>query len=211
MEISEAIEKEDFDTAINLLLESKGLDVDYEEQLMKYSEQLIRIYSELKMTDECCLELIEYLKNHYQSDLTYVRMLKALVKESESWNQIVCEIVNTNPYEYFVCSLLFEENRYEELMRKIEKSSNRVDLLDIYEKSLRKRMPKQVIEIYESYIMEEAERAYDRKGYSRLMQYLKKISRCEGGDVVARGIADVWKQNYKRRSAMMDELKKTGF
>lgn len=211
MEISEAIEKEDFDAAINLLLESKKLDADYEEQLKKYSEQLISIYCELKMTDECCLELIEYLKNHYQSDLTYAMMLKALVNESESWNQIVCEIVNTNPYEYFVCSLLFEEKRYEELMSKIEKSSNRVDLLNIYEKSLRKRMPKQVIEIYESYIIEEAERAYDRKGYSRLMPYLKKISRCEGGDVVARGIADAWKQNYKRRSAMMDELKKAGF
>lgn len=211
MEISEAIEKEDFDTAINLLLESKRLDADYEEQLRKYSEQLISIYCELKMTDECCLELIEYLKKHYQSDLTYARMLKALVKESESWNQIVCEIVNTNPYEYFVCDLLFEEKRYEELISKIEKSSNRVDLVDIYEKSLRKRMPKQVIEIYESYIIEEAERAYDRKGYSRLMPYLKKISRCEGGDVVARGIADSWKQKYKRRSAMMDELKKAGF
>ena len=62
MEISEAIEKEDFDTAINLLLESKRLDADYEEQLRKYSEQLISIYCELKMTDECCLELIEYLK-----------------------------------------------------------------------------------------------------------------------------------------------------
>lgn len=211
MEISAAIEKQDFDTAINLLLESKKLDADYEEQLKKYSEQLISIYCELKMMDECCLELIEYLKNHYQSDLTYARMLKALVKESGSWNQIVCEIVNTNPDEYFVCSLLFEEKRYEELMRKIEKSSKRVDLLDIYEKSLRKRMSKQVIEIYESYIIEEAERAYDRKGYSRLMPYLKKISRCEGGDVVAKGIADSWKQNYKRRSAMMDELKKAGF
>lgn len=44
-----------------------------------------------------------------------------------------------------------------------------------------------------------------------LRKYLKKISRCEGGDVVARGIADSWKQNYKRRSAMMDELKKAGF
>ena len=96
-------------------------------------------------------------------------------------------------------------------MSKIEKSSNCVELVDIYEKSLRKRMPKQIIEIYESYIIEEAERAYDRKGYSRLMPYLKKISRCEGGDVVARGIADSWKQNYKRRSAMMDELKKAGF
>ena len=102
MEISEAIKKEDFDTAINLLLESKRLDADYEEQLRKYREQLISIYCELKMTDECCLELIEYLKNHYQSDLTYAMMLKALVNESESWNQIVCEIVNTNPYEYFI-------------------------------------------------------------------------------------------------------------
>lgn len=47
MAISDAVEKGDFEAAINILLESKKLDVDYLGQIKKYSEQLIVIYSNL--------------------------------------------------------------------------------------------------------------------------------------------------------------------
>ena len=96
-------------------------------------------------------------------------------------------------------------------MDKIEQSFNKTGQLDLYEKVLREKMPERVIRIYTDYLWEAAERANDRKKYQYLMSYLKKISKCAGGEVAARNIADIWKRTYKRRTAMMDELRKAGF
>ena len=110
-----------------------------------------------------------------------------------------------------MCILLNEEKRYEQLMARIEKSSSKVNLLDKYERILRKKTPDRVIKIYADYLGKAVDLANDRNKYKGLMVYLKKISQCPGGDVVAREIADTWRREYKRRSAMMDELRKIGF
>ena len=116
-----------------------------------------------------------------------------------------------NRYDEFVCNLLQEERRYEQLMEKIENSVNKVSLLDDHGRILRKRFPERIIKIYSDYLKREAEMANDRKKYKRLMPYLKKIAGCAGGAAAAQEIADSWKREYRRRSAMMDELKKAGF
>ena len=43
------------------------------------------------------------------------------------------------------------------------------------------------------------------------MRYLKKVSKYEGGKIEVEKISNVWKMQYKRRPAMMDELKQAGF
>ena len=43
------------------------------------------------------------------------------------------------------------------------------------------------------------------------MPYLKNISKCDRGKAVAEDIAATWRGEYKRRTAMMDELRKAGF
>lgn len=88
---------------------------------------------------------------------------------------------------------------------------NRVRLLDAHEKVLRKQMPDRVIRIYSAYLEQAVDMANDRNKYKGLMVYLKKISSCAGGKEVAKKIADSWRQVYKRRSAMMDEMRKMGF
>lgn len=211
LEIREAVENNDDDQAIQLLLESKCLDKDYQEQLKKYSKQLIDIYQKKNAVEEYQKELKYYLKSFWQHDLTYVRLLKASISDTEQWNRIADELIKDHPYEDFVCKLLYEEKRYEELMDKIEQSFNKTGQLDLYEKVLREKMPERVIRIYTDYLWEAAERANDRKKYQYLMSYLKKISKCAGGEAAARNIADIWKRTYKRRTAMMDELRKAGF
>lgn len=146
MEISEAIENNDYDSAIKVLSESKECDAGNTEQLEKYSEQLIEIYHKLGKTEDY-----------------------------------------------------------------IEQSSNRVSLLDSYDKILRKTMAERVIQIYSDYLKQVAEMANERKKYKYLMPYLKKISKCDGGKAVAEDIAAIWRREYKRRTAMMDELRKAGF
>ena len=211
LEVTEAIENKDYATAIKVLEESKELDANNTEQLKKYSEQLIDLYHKLRMTDKYVRELEYYITSFWQYDLSYVRMLKNCIESQEKWSNLVDDIVKKSRFEDFVCKILYEEKRYDELMTKIEHSSNKVGLLDSYDKTLRKTLPERVIKIYSTYLKQAAEMANERKKYKYLMPYLKKISKCEGGDNVAKNIAASWRREYKRRTAMMDELRKAGF
>lgn len=211
LEITDAISRKDYKKAIDVLKESKSLDVDYVEQTKNYCEQLITIYDKLNMKEEHCKELESYLIQYRQFDLKYYKMLKAEITNEQKWSEIVDRIVEHNPCERLVCDVLQDEKRYEQLMCKIEQSSGNVELLDRYERVLRKNNPDKVMKIYVKYLSEAVECANDRNKYKHLMSYLKKIAACSGGGSVAKDIAKAWRQEYKRRSAMMDELKKAGF
>ena len=178
--------------------------------LSNYCEQLITIYDKLNMTEEHCKELESYLIQYRQFDLKYYKMLKAEITNEQKWSEIVDRIVEHNPCERLVCDVLQDEKRYEQLMCKIEQTSGNVELLDRYERVLRKNNPDKVMKIYVKYLSEAVECANDRNKYKHLMSYLKKIAVCSGGGSVAKDIAKAWRQEYKRRSAMMDELKKAG-
>ena len=71
--------------------------------------------------------------------------------------------------------------------------------------------PRERRRIYSDYVKQAAEMANDRNKYKSLMPYLKKITKCDGGKAVADDIAATWRREYKRRTAMMDELRKAGF
>lgn len=210
-EIADAMAAGNYETAINVLLESKVLDLGNQEQIKKYSEKLIDIYKETGDIEAFCKESIYFLETFWQFDLKYVTALKSCIPGKERWEHIVDGIIAKNKHVEFVCRLLNKEKRYEQLMTKIENNFDGVRLLDEHEKVLRKQMPDRVIKVYSDYLVKAADVANDRNKYKSLMVYLKKISACAGGKEVAKEIADTWRQVYKRRSAMMDELRKMGF
>ena len=210
MEIKEALEKQDYEMAEQLLLESKELDAKYPNQVKQYSKQLIELYDKNGETENYCRELLYQLENYYQTDLKYFLALKETVGEGEEWENIVERIISSNKNLHFVCQILNEEKRYEELMKKIEKNDS-IYLLDEYAKNLKKVLPEAVIEMYKKFVLKEAQRVSDRNGYRYLMEYLKKISKISNGKETVSQIAELWKVEYRRRSAMMDELRKIGF
>ena len=65
--------------------------------------------------------------------------------------------------------------------------------------------------MYVQYVKNGAVRTADRKAYKHLMSYLKKITKYPDGKKMTQDIAESWKRDYKRRPAMMDELRKAGF
>lgn len=211
LEISEAINEGNYEKAIEVLLESKKLDKGNKEQLKKYSKQLIDIYRNIGKMEPFCKETIFYLESFWQYDLAYVNALKPHIQDKEEWSKIIDGIVEKNTHGDFVCNLLSAEKRYEQLMSKIENSFDKVRLLDVHEKALRKKYPDRVIKIYKDYLKQTAEVANQREKYKGLIVYLKRISKCSGGDQVAKEIAEEWRRVYKRRTAMMDEMRKIGF
>ncbi|MBQ8816637.1 MAG: SWIM zinc finger family protein [Lachnospiraceae bacterium] len=209
LEIAEALNKQDYVRAKELLLESKEMDTAYQNQIQKYSKQLIEIYDVLGEKENYCAELLYQLENYYHLDLHYFLALKAEIGQEEQWEETVNRIIASNRNEHFVCEILNEEKRYREIMNIIEKNDN-VYLLDKYESNIKKVLPESVIACYQRYIFDEVRRVSDRKGYHHIMQHLQKIHKCPGGKEVASKIAAQWRVEYKRRSAMMDELSKIG-
>lgn len=154
--------------------------------------------------------MIAYLKNRYANNLNYYFELKKIVETESEWNDIIDNIVDIREKTEFTCQILKEEHRYAELMDLIEQK-NDIFLLEHYEKVLKKEVPERVIALYKKYLIRMADIASDRKKYRHLMPYLKKIASCKNGKAIANQIAEEWHEKYKRRTAMMDELRKAGY
>lgn len=210
LEISEALESGKKELAIQILEESKQMDTEYPEKIKKYSLQLISLYNELGKEDEYREELIFQLLHCYQSDLSCYNELKACIFSEAEWDRLTNLIINASKNIYFTCDVLNQEKRYEQLMQIIERE-NSVNLLDKYEKQLRKTHSERMLRIYANYIIPEMDHANCRKHYRQLVQYLKKIVKCENGKAEAESIARKWRMEYKRRTALMDELRNAGF
>ena len=89
-------------------------------------------------------------------------------------------------------------------------SSGSIYMMDRYEKVLKKAYPDRMRTAYAAYVKKQAEIVSDRRRYKELMAYLKKIASYPQGRETAGEIAREWRMLYKRRTAMMDELRKAG-
>ena len=83
--------------------------------------------------------------------------------------------------------------------------------MDRYSPFLRADYPTEVLRFYVQYLIKAAQQATNRNMYRNLMPYLKRWREYPGGAESAKALAESWKTEYKRRPAMMDELKKAGF
>lgn len=83
--------------------------------------------------------------------------------------------------------------------------------MDRYSPFLRADYPNEVKEFYVQYLTAAAKQASNRNMYYNLMPYLKRLYEYPDGIETAKALAEGWKTEYKRRTAMMDELKKAGF
>ncbi len=152
MEISEALENGNKELAVQILKESKQMDTEYPERVKKYSLQLISLYKELRKEDEYKEELVFQLLHCYQSDLSCFNRLKGCISSETEWDRLVNLIINASKNIYFTCDVLNQEKRYEQLMQIME-SENNVNLLDRYEKQLRRTHSERILRIYVNYII----------------------------------------------------------
>lgn len=210
LEIAEALEKGDRDLAIQILEESKVMDTEYSGRVKQYSQNLIALYRESGYKEKYKDELIFQVTQCEQANLSYFNELKAIISSEEEWEELTELVLSKSSSIYFKCEVLYQEEKYEELMQIIE-NGNRVSMLDEYEKKLRNVFPERVMKVYIDYVIPEMNRASTRKHYWNLVQYLKKIAKCEKEKTEAIKVAQLWKTQYRRRSALMDELRKAGF
>lgn len=209
LEIKEYLDKTEYDKAVEVLKESKILDKEYAGLVSKYSEQLIQIYHKTGQQELYKKELIYQIFSCRQDNLENVKLLKAECDEEE-WCTYRERILNSNLCLGIKFNFLEFEELYDRLLETIVKSGS-IYTLDQYEKVLKKKFPDVVRDTYVNYVRKHAESVCDRKAYKGLMAYMKKIAKYPGGRAVADQIAEEWKETYRRRPAMMDELRKAGF
>lgn len=207
--IQESLERGDTERAIQILKESKLLDSKYPGLVAQYYEQLISIYEQQSDKKEYKTELVDYIFRCAQNNLTYIQKLKTLCAEKE-WEQYRDQILKSRNNYYIMYLLMESEGMYEQMLACLRKE-NAIYNLDRYEKVLKKKFPDQVRDIYVAYLQKASERSGGRDHYRGLINYLKKIQKYPGGKEKAAEIAENWRNVYRRRTAMMDEMRKAGF
>ena len=104
-----------------------------------------------------------------------------------------------------LAALYADEGLYDRLLALVlEKDS--FNLMRAHETELLKRYPDQVLDIYAREINRAARNTADRATYQQWVQTLAHMREMPGGERVVAEIVAAWRVQYKRRSAMMDEL-----
>lgn len=209
MEIEEAKEENRLEDAIALCLESRELDKKKQWLCDAYTQSLITLYQKSGQKKQYKKELLGYLFGYFQSNLEYINQAKALLSEAE-WKALRQRLLASTTVNGVVFALLEQEGLYVELYQMIV-DAQAVSVMLRYETALKEQMPLQVRDFWLNYVKERAKRVDNRSAYQELMQYLKKLRDYPDGERITAEIATEWRVTYKRRSAMLDELKKAGF
>ncbi|MGN0778207.1 MAG: SWIM zinc finger domain-containing protein [Aristaeellaceae bacterium] len=194
--------------AIALLVESRQLDQGTRDADC-YSEKLIDLYQAQHNTSAYLSELREYVLHTVQHQLTYVAKWKAAVSE-KAWLSIREEILSAKCCAPIRLALLESEQLYDRLLQEVL-ATKALHTLERYEATLRPLYPTELFQAWKTHIALLAERASNRREYEVVMQYLRKLPQYPGGQEAAEQFARTWRTTYRRRSAMMDEMKKAGF
>lgn len=203
-----AIDENRISEAITLLIESKDLDRNTGYPV-HYSEKLIELYKKQNNIAAYLSELQEYVLHTHQYSLDYILKWKNAVSETE-WLSIREMILSTKYCESVRLKLLDMEHLYERLLHAVVAANSSYTLAE-YEKTLRPLYPNELLSAWKTQITALASRASNRKNYYSVVQLLRKLPKYPGGQEVAEQFAKEWRVIYRRRPAMLDELKKAGF
>ena len=124
---------------------------------------------------------------------------------SEEWIKERDSIIKQINSDWFLCAIYAEENLHKQLLDSIMKSNDK-HLLCQYTHLLKDEYPEQLLHMYRVAIEKEAERASNRTYYRQLVGDLRIMKCINGGDKIVDEIIKKWKDQYKNRTAMMDEL-----
>ena len=194
--------------AERLAIEGKNIDKETF-HLSSWSEELLEIYKTTGQTEKNKDELMYYIFELKHFDLNRIKELKKIVSENE-WLKIRERLVND--YSFFnKFEFLRSEKLYKELLKSIIRN-NSSDLFVKYEKELVRHLPIETRDAFLDMLDKEMERASNRNWYKSIASKLCKIrKKYPDGKVLADKMAKKWAIRYKRRVAMLDELRYVGF
>lgn len=192
--------------ALKVLDESIFLDKEYRGLVNDYHWRKKDIYQRLGNKDAYLQELWDLELKYDAGNLHIYRELKKQYSEDE-WLKKREELFQKLPKSAAIEKIYEEEKLYGRLLEIVLQSPG-LAKLEAYTNVLKKDYPQQILEKYRSELNKMASYSGDRKKYRTLVSLLRSLNKIQGGAKIAAQIANDWRQLYKNRSAMMDELKK---
>lgn len=204
--IERCMNRKAYDKAIFLLEEGKQVSKDLFGIVRRYSLQFKNIYRQTGNNQGYKKELWSLILEYQQGDLDIFNELKALYSE-EAWKK-QREIIfkKISPYSG-IADLYESEKLYDRLLQVVLESPNLYPL-KVYEKSLIKLYPQELLKKYEMVVRGMASHTSTRKRYQEIVTILRRMQKYPGGKQKVEAIVNEWHSIYRNRRAMMDELSK---
>ena len=209
MVLQEAIDEKDYELAISMVEAWRKKEGLYEYELERCSEKLIELYKAAGKGDAYAKEVSYQVFHFHQSDLRYIDMLKQLTA-SEKWESVRETLLSAKTVQGQRLELMAKEKLFDRLWGHIQKNN---DFLSAkrYEKDLMPFYAEELRDFFFKNVREEMWRANCREHYKAAICHLKEISKYPESAETIRQIVEEWRVQHKRRSSMLDELKKAGF
>lgn len=195
---------EDYELALKALDESLVLDKEYAGLLAEYADQKKEIFLLRGDRDAYVKQLWELALRYRPGELKVYKELKAQYEEEE-WTQKREKIFQALPGYADVNELYKEEGLYDRLLASVLKSPGLYQL-QRYEDVLKTEYPEQLLGKYREEVEKMAYRTSSRRTYQEIAGLLRRMKKIEGGSRLVGDILADWKEKYRNRPAMMDEL-----
>jgi hypothetical protein len=195
-----------WEDALKLLNECEKMDSDNQYLMSQYNLRRIQIFKQCGQKDAWLEELKRHIFSFPQRDMTYITELKRAVS-TEQWQEILPQLFNNENTKELRRQLQLSEGMLEQMMIEFETSRFPYELKQ-YEKDLRKVFPERVRDLLLKQVDQQMRYASERKAYATAVRELKHLYGYPDGRARAAELAKTWRNDYPRRTAMLEELKK---
>ena len=214
--IEKALVKHEIEKAIGYI--KGGIEMfsekNYTGIVSKYEKKLLQVYKKNKMDDEYLSLLWQLYRKDFSGE--YYDLLKKQYCEKE-WKEQFLKIIDGIKIKYSqgqftycisekLASIYVKEKMQEDLFALI-KENEYFNFLESYGKYCKDSYSREILNMYESYIVKHLEHKNTRKQYAQLANLIKNLSvTYTGGEEVAGKIYRYIKQRYVSRPALLEEM-----
>ncbi len=182
-----------------------------------WKDEKLRIYMLLKDKNSI-IALAEDLFVNGRERMKYFDILKKTVPQQEWGVYLDGFLEKANKASRLginastLAQIFIEEKYWDRLLELVESSKSnyfsfKMHLVEDYDTYLFPHYPEKVFAIYKKCLLDYAEKNMGRNHYQYIAQTLKKIKNYPNGDTLVQSLLEHFRVIYKKRPAMMEELK----
>ena len=196
--IDEAVDDGDYNLAIELVKKEMKKDLP---SLLKenYDSQLKELYLKVNDGDNYKKQLEEILFNGYPDIEDYIKYRELSDNWAEEREEFFIKIDNHR----FLNECYNHERLYDRLALNLQDEYD----LSLYRNILKDKYPSQLLVAYLQVVNELVSKSGSRKHYRNIRKLLNEMKGILGGEDIVNNLVKDWEIKYKRRTAMLEELK----
>lgn len=176
----------------------------------KANEKLLDIYKATKNEAKITQTLRWLFLNERRFDLDLYKEYKSRFSKNE-WADEREKLISEKENSDFAESIFVEERMDDRLFASVKKSHERWKdfyKLEEYSELLAKDYAAELVQMFNESLEDSVKNVNSRPQYAELAEHLENLSKIPSGKEVALAIRDEWLETYRKRPAMVDELKR---